>query len=595
MSYSEKNNPFSFDRETVAEIVNILSVIESRVSELQKCSSSDFVMLNSYLKKQYNQIETISENVANVYELTAGSENDTLSGRLDRFYDGFKSSVNCAEKEFSDNITLLEKVISDTNLMYIPLKNFVQNVVTLNFLTNSMKFNIVYYDKQNNKLLDGEIDVFRKSILNLKRISSAFEETGLQMKSSSSMIFSGTRNMKERNMDNLQKIHERVRSSKQRLKEKFNQGKTRIPELARKREGYADSISKIITNLQYSDIIRQKIEHIQEAHTDMIEKLGLLEKDDDRTFNLHMLQIKDIADLQVAQLVRTNKEYQNAVEIISGKFAEISNEMNALTKDTFKFSGQTIVSERFHTDFYYIEDFLNEIQILTEDFVEENLDIISESRNIMPQFQTYIDNYQKLLEIDRLVTESTESILKKSEALQDKGYDLSDIIKQIKNVTESTRSNMNNFTKYYQLCEENVKELDFEKSSGDCKETKSFAGQINIIQNETKKNNKIITKILVETESLENKVSNEIKSAITQIQYYDFYEETAAKIITQLKHLYDKIEIDQGVDIQKLKEENLRKSADSYTMKSERITHNSVLFGEDAKLDEDDEEDIEFF
>ena len=114
-------------------------------------------------------------------------------------------------------------------------------------------------------------------------------------------------------------------------------------------------------------------------------------------------------------------------------------------------------------------------------------------------------------------------------------------------------------------------------------------------QNETKKNNKIITKILVETENLENKVSTEIKSAITQIQYYDFYEETAAQIITQLKHLYAKIEIEQGVDIQKLKEENLKKSANSYTMKSERITHNSVVFGEKAPDVNDDEEEIEFF
>ena len=402
-----ENLNIGFDEDTVNEIGIILSEIENDVKQLNKCSSDDFIMLNSYLKKQYNQIEVITENVTNVYELTAGQENSKFIEELNSFYIEFKNGVKCIENSFAGNVQSLEKILSDINLIYIPVKNFVQNVVTLNFLTNSLKFNIVYFDKKNNDILDTEIESFRKYILELKKITSEIESAGMQIKSSSNMIFSVTRRLKEDNIETQLKIEELIHSASTRLKERFKEGKIKIPELKRKKDEYSDSISQIITNLQYSDIIRQKIEHIQEAHKDMINKLKNLQNSGDKSrnssLNLLMLQIKDIADLQIAQLVRTNKEYQNAVEIISTKFVNIGNEINSLTKDTMRFSGQTVVSDRIYNDFYNIEDYINELIVILKDFVAENSDINDEGKNILPQIEIFVSNFDKLLEIDENV------------------------------------------------------------------------------------------------------------------------------------------------------------------------------------------------
>ncbi len=599
-----RSNNNTFDENTINEVVTILSEIENNVKQLNKCSSDDFIMLNSYLKKQYNQIESISENVTNVFELTAGNENNEIIDNLNAFIEKFKEGVNCTENEFASNTQSLEKILSDINLIYIPVKNFVQNIVTLNFLTNSLKFNIVYFDKKSNNILDDEIESFRKFILKLKKINSELETAGMQIKSSSSMIFSATRRLKEDNIETKQKVTEQIQTAISRLKGKYREGKIKIPELKRKKEIYSESISHIITNLQYSDIIRQKIEHIQEAHRDMIQKLKNLQSldgnKDANNIGLLMFQIKDIADLQIAQLVRTNKEYQNAVEIISTKFINIGRDINNLTKDTMHFSGQTIISERIYNDFYNIEDHINEVLYLLKDFVGDNDDIEDECDNIIPQIGIFKDNYSLLSKINNEITELISGIIGKIDILIEKGYDLEEIKGQILNVATSGKSNMSSISKYFGQCIETSKTLNFGKQESKCTALKKFNNNVKQILNETGKNNKIITKILVETERLETKVSREIKSAVQQIKYYDFYEHTAEDIVIKLKMLYDRIElqIEDSEELQELKRKNLKDRRESYTMESERVTHDNVISGnfeENPGNNQEDEDEIEFF
>ena len=49
----------------------------------------------------------------------------------------------------------------------------------------------------------------------------------------------------------------------------------------------------------------------------MIKKINIIKNQNDTEVSTNlMLKIKDIADLQIAQLIRTNNEYQNAIKII---------------------------------------------------------------------------------------------------------------------------------------------------------------------------------------------------------------------------------------------------------------------------------------
>lgn len=575
------------------EISLILSVISGKVSELNKCSGNDFVILNESLKKQYKRIEEISGNIFSVFEYTSGAQNQELFEEVQKYFDDFLTGISCSEKKFEDYLDLTEQIISYVNLMYIPLKNYLQNVVTLNFLANSLKFNLLYRQKNKTGIYDANIKSFTEKIETIKEINSVFDSTALQMKSSYTVIAENIRILQESNLIIKEKTEEKILTILKRLEEKFQEGVRRNPDLNKAKSRYTDNINKILTNLQYSDIIRQKIEHISEAHNDMILRIKNMkhqeETDVQRQF---MIQIKDIADLQVAQLVRTNGEYQSAVQVISERFAEISDDVFNLTNDTLKFSGRRNIDQNKHYDFYLIETTLLELENLIGNFVEENNQVKSTLEELNSHVhvykRTFSDFAKYVVEIQELEAKLHESTNISYENIDD----VRDILIQIETVSQAIKSNYHDIKKYFSHIDENNERIkQINKPELGCTTFNDYQQKINQIYNIARNNNITIKKIVADTEQTEKIVSKEISDSIKEIRYYSLYEKTSNEIIENLKILFNLITVDNEDSYNKkdLLEHHLIK----YTMESEREVHRQVTTGE-AKHEEEEDE-IEFF
>jgi len=277
-------------------VSSILSEISGKVSELNKCSTDDFVRLNESLKKQYKRIKDISGNIHSVFDFTSGTHNKELFNDIQKYFDDFLYGMSCSEEKNTNFLDFSDKIISHVNLMYIPLKNFLQNVVTLNFLANSLKFNLLYRLKNKKGIYDNDIKHFTEKIESLKNLNVDFDKIAIQIKESYSVVSENIRVLQESNLIIKEKTEEKIVTILKRLKEKFKEGEILDPDIKNSQTRYTDSISKILTNLQYSDIIRQKIEHMSEAHNDMILRLRDLKNDEEveiEARNKYMLQIKD--------------------------------------------------------------------------------------------------------------------------------------------------------------------------------------------------------------------------------------------------------------------------------------------------------------
>ena len=101
----------------------------------------------------------------------------------------------------------------------------------------------------------------------------------------------------------------------------------RLPSLKTLTDQISESIANIITNLQYHDIIRQKIEHVQSSHRGLLQNLTDFDPSNEAQHIDYLSRIRDLANIQAALLVRANKEYQRAIELITEKFRSISEDM----------------------------------------------------------------------------------------------------------------------------------------------------------------------------------------------------------------------------------------------------------------------------
>jgi hypothetical protein len=586
-------NKFTPTNTIFDSITSSLSNIDGSVSELNTCSTGDFIMLNNYLKKQYSRIESISENVSSVFDLTAGTENIALSAKIQHFQTEFKKSLRCSENFFGENADIIDRVISYLNLMYIPLKNYAQNIFTLSFLSSSLKFNLLLNkDKRDN--FNTEIELFNTYIKEVKRVNALFEESLTEIKTLHDKIQEKLREQKENNHINTERAEEKISTALKNLYDKKYEGERRIPELRKIKTRYQENVSKIITNLQYSDIIRQKIEHISEAHRHMIEKIqAIRDKNDTALSKQYMLQIKDIADLQIAQLIRTNHEYQTAVQVISEKFVDIRSDINELTGDTLKISGLRSVNPVKHHDFYMVEEQLERVQEITNKYVLRNNDIDDNIETTKKILQKYHSDYIEYTNITQKVSELSQSVIAKSRAMFADQSNIMDIITQFETVCRSADSNKSDISRYFGKCSSDYEKLENDNINVGCRDVRTFDTDIKVLLQEIKEKNISIRDIIVETEKIERTVSGDITSAVKEIKYYMFYEQAASNIIIRLKELFDLIEIEHTSEIEKV--ENLKEHRSSYTMKSERLVHDNVALGKQTGDVVEDEEEIEFF
>ncbi|QHT68140.1 hypothetical protein GXP67_16575 [Rhodocytophaga rosea] len=111
--------------------------------------------------------------------------------------------------------------------------------------------------------------------------------------------------------------------------------------IAAQAEKSLKNISSIVTKLQFHDIIRQKLEHIQQTNESIIEELLTVSRQHVRSqareIYRYLSIVPDIARLHIAQLTHTNKEYQHA-------FADIKADLQSILD-------QTITVSQAYTEF----------------------------------------------------------------------------------------------------------------------------------------------------------------------------------------------------------------------------------------------------
>ncbi|NJO92891.1 MAG: hypothetical protein HC831_30905 [Chloroflexia bacterium] len=128
--------------------------------------------------------------------------------------------------------------------------------MTINFLLANLKLNLTYL-KQEEQIL-GKADNLMQKIKAIKEIYDVFDNKVNKLKVLSNSIQNFFGQLKEKQTITLETILEQVQSSVTILSAKYQEASIQMPQVTKKTEDYFENVSKIITNLQFHDIIRQK-------------------------------------------------------------------------------------------------------------------------------------------------------------------------------------------------------------------------------------------------------------------------------------------------------------------------------------------------
>jgi hypothetical protein len=407
--------------------------------------------------------------------------------------------------------------------------------------------------------------------------------------------------LKEQQTVTLETILEQIQSSVTILTAKYQEASIQMPLLTKKSEAYFDNVSKIITNLQFHDIIRQKMEHVQNTHKEIINELNAFDfKDTNASLAEHtskFLQIKDIAGVQVAQLIHTNQEYQDAIEKITINFLEIGDDMKAVSEMCTSFSGHHPHKGGSH--FREIEANLEKSLELINKFGTDGEIFSHKVKTIVEAISNLKGDAQKIENECSFIKGTLNTVFELINYDDKKLPEINKLSKQVSEISKSIRSELEAMQKFFLNAEdetvilETLVENNFESkfSANLQKFSESIFSIVKILNSD----NAQVEEILKENGEIGNQLAVDIQTSIEKVKYYDFFEQVIEEIILELNNIYLTIKSDsmsksedQAIDLESLKKR--------YTMQSQRTIHERVLNEiDDNTSSESEEEDIEFF
>lgn len=577
-----------------SELINTFSDIDIRINQLHQRSSTDFMKLNDYLKDYHKKTRIISENATRIFETISGGKDMDLIKELSSIHHRLEEYRRNLRLHDSQRLGTLKEVLLKCDQLSVILKNLRQDFTTLKFL--STNFSIISNYNESGKDLNENINIWNSEINSLHQslvsVSNSIENFREKISGHTRTVAARVEN----SVDVYQNLSRETIKNIDLVTLKNLESKLQFPLLKEKSVESSKSINDIITHLQYHDIIRQKIEHIQKSHQKIIQDLNSTVTDNESGNSCSAddySKIGDIIDLQAAQLLLVSKEYQNALNVITRNFQDIARDLTTISGISDKFSlkdsssGVTLLKQiKDQLDKGIIMLDLNNYAIINAEYqlAQEKLEELSSQmkqliKPLLIRFTGMINNSKNSAAKGNSGSGVFSQIISLLNDIEIKNHDILQNINEIRNLTGSIFISDN--TDMW----ENQLELD----------RLQLMVKISKILDSLDKDNEELDSVLNQNRELNNTILEKIENTINKGDYYEYFENIVEEVIGNLNDINGRIRPSANID---KKAANLNEIKGSYTMESERVIHEKVVSGNENPIAgslPNDENDIEFF
>jgi len=564
------------ENSSVKKIVQRLLNIDEKIFSLHQASTEDFLTLNNYLKNYYKQSELIGYNADEILKIITADKQTEALQELAVLYENLRNYTGLFEHESTTVITALELILASVNQLFIPIRNFRQNIITLRFLDSSLySFGFDYQATKENRLLENYTDQAKIYLSQTEQDLISFQAL---IKNSLHKIIE----LRDTHIGNIETVVLKIFSSKNLVSLKFSEAETKSTILTEKANFFSEGISQIITNLQYHDIIKQKMEHIQSTHFEIINELQQYEHNNSEEFQkkklLYFSKVKNISNLQIAQLVYTNKEYQDAIAIITNKLLEISENLSSITHLCEQLSRHTKKNDETHFKEIFdnlrlipptIRFFLSALNDFEEIYANVNKNFADIQKRLLSfgELCSLAENCMKTVNFDS--QQHSTNLLQKNIVNQFNTVhnDLNDSSTNINNIFQKT---FQIFQQHFFIPIQNLKNATADLLQNNLNER--LEQVITVFRDDDEK----VFKLLNENSQLTNNINTKLYASLSKVKYYDFFENVIDSIVVELNGMNQLIS-NEPIDEEVSMSESFKELEKFYTMKSERKILESLL------------------
>lgn len=577
-----------------SEIIDTINRINEKIGSMYSISTSDFGKFGILLKDYHSSIKLLLDwsNKAQEYAFGMGQSS---TQQLRTIYNERKSTFSylvTMSHKLSDAFVLVQTLVDRA---VVPFNNLRQNVITIQYLLANIRLGLVCDPLRTDK------NVF-KSIENLEHFIAEYRKQIDNANCELESIIQRVSEMKHQDdlhyLISVMPAENYIASSSRELKEFSVEGYFNMELfnlLHRHIQSCFSDLNEVVTNLQYHDIIRQKIEHISEAQQMVIKRLdGIDNAQNEKELVEAQVQLlarlPEVFDVQVAQLMYINNDYQDSIDKITTMLIDVGHELKQITTFFEKVSEGTrkilddILPELRNRQIRYIELVdCNEHHI--EGVMNEFADLIQRYDRSKQIFSSI---FQSERELRNLIDDLDTQLNNRSHKLNAENVGrMRSVSADIKVNSNLMKTCFNKVTDHLQLLNGIQKEMVVSNKSAS-----SEAEMMEVLKRDIMK---------FRLESMENcdkccTLSNEIVAATKKVEYYNYFKKTVDEIVEMLNDMNKNSCLSKlKSDINEGGSELLEYIQNLYTMKSERDVYDNVLNGKPEYKRDNDIDDIEFF
>lgn len=558
-------------KKVLEEAINIFDEVNEKINGLIDCSVKDFETLNSNFKNIFYNLQNIGEASNKIIKFI---DLVCFKRTINQYADSIQFSKDKILESQNSNIIQLKLLDKTLNYRILLLSNIKQDLSTIKLLFTNLRFDpsILTDNQAIDKLLNTIIMWYEKQDQSIQKTRNEIKKI---IRFAEEGIYSSIELLWE-HIDKAENAFKYLNG----LSKGINNLQSQLNQLEEK---MTSSTSEIITNLQFQDILRQQIEHVQSSHQEITSNLKNSHKEGEMLSIEELYKIRDINSLQSAQLIHANREYQKAVEIILNRI----NELTSIFGQYKSFWTQTCKPEgvRLQSLQPVLSDLntsLNSHMFSLRHLDDKFQNMISELKS---SYYSYVSN-QVTKDQSKELTELQE-ILNSIEQKHQKRREynpINQIHAEISKINEATNKLHKSYIEENNKKKSNNESIIVQPDNG-IATIKQVSETINEL-NDFFQNNSGNINLNIQIQKTES-------FSIEQVAYYKTFEKEVQEIINLLDNLLTNINLSR-TDINQEELEHLK---EKYTMESERKVHDLVTGKENTKKKKDKEnsDDVEFF
>ena len=577
---------------SVEEIVSLFEDVDQKIQDLHQCSADDFLGLNAKFKNFYKESKSVSSDATTLLVLFSHEQNEQLKEELTAGRTELQLSLDSMKEQQYETLRLVHDLGDAMSAYLFPLRHINNEFGILNMELIALEVSFRTALLQNNfdtvgfQQMIRDWEEFVYDITETKKLSQSFLEECEYSLHHIELI--GGRGL--RSLVTLTELTEQGLILFDAKQKESNQN---LPAIRAKSDSVAKSIADVITSLQYQDIIRQKMEHIQQAHVKLLDDLQQIDLDKSpNAWTQVLVQVRDISALQAAQLLATNKEYQAAIEAIALHFRTIAKEMTSVASICRSTMNDNDDREQRSTITDLVDRFKRADALLArvlEVFPEcsrEVLLIRDGASMLQKRIGGHVETFFRL---------STQVEVMLSPYRKTLGRHFEHYMLQVDEMLSTMRRNMESVSVQNAILIKSIEGLGrYAKKLAESELLWDYV-QLNVkrshslserLLNTEQESNALLRKI----ETTCRSISDETQAALAAVRYYDFFENVIAEIVRGLSSMSSRI----CAEVDVAEHGDMSAVRDLYTMESERKIHDQFTGSNEEEAPADDD-DLELF